>query len=212
MVKHAIWIALCLSLVSAPALADDADAAALAKAHAFVIAAMPGQCDEMAIAGDASYPDEAAEVSWKRDGGDASQPEERATLYQIFCGVGAYNTIYAYAYKPENGELSLVSFAQPTFTVEYVEGDDLYTELKAPPKATGILATPILVNSFFDPKRNTITSFAKWRGTGDAWSSGTWELRDGQFVLTEYEIDPIYEGNLDAPTDEQHDLSFKIYP
>jgi hypothetical protein len=68
------------------------------------------------------------------------------------------------------------------------------------------------VDSFFDPDRNTITSFAKWRGMGDAWSSGSWELRDGNFVLTEYEIDPIYEGNLDSPTDEQHDTSFRIYP
>lgn len=207
---HAMRIALCLGLTPAPSLADDTDQAAIATARSFVLAAMPDQCDGMA--GDASYPDEAIAVSWKPGWGDASQPEERATLYQIFCGAGAYNASYAYGFKPENGALSLVSFAQPTFTVDYADGDDFQTELKTAPKVTGFVTTATLVDSFYDQDRNTITSFAKWRGMGDAWSSGTWELRDGQFVLTEYEIDPIYEGNLDSPTDEQHDTAFRIYP
>jgi hypothetical protein len=133
--KHSLWIALGLGLMPAPALAGDTDQAAIATARAFVLAAMPGQCDEMA--GDASYPDEAIAVSWKPGWGDASQPDEHATLYQIFCGAGAYNTSYAYGFKPDNGELSLVTFAQPTFTVEYADGDDFQTELKAPRRPPG---------------------------------------------------------------------------
>ena len=209
--KHALWAAFCLSLMAGPAAAGDTDPATVASVRAFVMAALPGQCDED-MDGDASYPDAAISVAWKPGWGDGSEPEEQATLYRIFCFAGAYSTIHAYAIKPAAGNLALVTFAQPTFTIDRVEDDDTFTKLKGPPRATGFVTVPTLIDSEFDSASNTLTSKGKWRGMGDAWSRGTWQLRDGQFVLTEYEIDPIYEFNLDNPGEELIDTYFEIYP
>ena len=207
--KTIVWFALSLSLVAGPALAGEGEAEEIAAARSFALAALPGQCDAETPAAGYDFTDTAISVSWKPSWGGE---DERATLYRLFCMLGAYNVVHAYVLKPENGELSLVSFAQPSFDVDYAEGDQMYTELKAPPVVTGFLTAATLVNSDFDANTNTLSSSAKWRGLGDAWSAGSWELRDGQFVLTYYEIDPVYEANLDDPSDAQRDLSFRIYP
>lgn len=207
--KVAALLALSLSLVAGPALAGEGEAADIAAARSFALAALPGQCDAETPGADDDFSDTAISVSWKPSWGGE---DERTTLYRLFCMLGAYNVAHVYVLKPEHGELSLVTFAQPSFDVDYADGDEMYTELKAPPVVTGFLTAATQVNSDFDPDTNTLSSFAKWRGLGDAWAAGTWELRDGQFVLTSYEIDPIYEANLDDPTDAQRDLSFKIYP
>ena len=207
--KTAALFALSLSLVAGPALAGEGEAEEIAVARSFALAALPGECDAETPGADYGFTDTAIAVSWKPSWGGE---DERATLYRLFCMVGAYNVVHAYVLKPENGELSLVSFAQPTFDVEYAEGDQMYTELKAPPVVTGFLTATTLVNSDFDADTNTLSSSAKWRGLGDAWSAGTWQLRDGQFVLASYVIDPIYEANLDNPSDAQRDLSFRIFP
>lgn len=207
--KAAALFALSLSLVAGPALAGEGEAAEIAAARSFALAALPGQCDAETPGADSDFTDTAIPVSWKPSWGGE---DERATLYRLFCMFGAYNVVHAYVLKPENGELSLVSFAQPSFDVEYAEGDQMYTELKAPPVVTGFLTAATLVNSEFDADTNTLSSAAKWRGLGDAWSAGTWQLRDGQFVLKSYVIDPIYEFNLDNPTEAQSDMSFRIFP
>lgn len=207
--KRAALFALSLSLVAGPALAGEGEAEEIAAARSFALAALPGQCDAEARGEDYDFTDSAIAVSWKPSWGGE---DERATLYRLFCMLGAYNVVHAYVLKPENGELSLVSFAQPSFDVDYAEGDQMYTELKAPPVVTGFLTAATLVNSDFDADTNTLSSSAKWRGLGDAWSAGTWQLRDGQFVLKSYVIDPIYEANLDDPSDALTATYFEIYP
>ena len=46
------------------------------------------------------------------------------------------------------------------------------------------------MNSEFDEQERSLTSFNKWRGIGDASSSGKWIFRDGDFTLVHYEVDP----------------------
>jgi hypothetical protein len=207
--KTAVLFALSLSLIAGPALAGEGEAEEIAAARSFALAALPGQCDAEMPGSDYDFTDTAIAVSWKPSWGGE---DERATLYRLFCMLGAYNVVHAYVLKPENGEFSLVSFAQPSFDIDYVEGDEMYTELKGPPVVTGFLTAATLVNSDFDADTNTLSSSAKWRGLGDAWSAGTWQLRDGQFVLASYVIDPIYEANLDDPSDALADTYFEIYP
>jgi hypothetical protein len=185
----------------------------LKAAAAFVFQALPGQCDERDDS-DASgliEDDQSYKMSWKSSF-DESGDEQKATLYRIFCYAGAYNIASVFAMRPADGDFALVSFAEPTFKVDYVEGDDTYTKLKANPAATGFGTTYLLVNADFTPENNTISSYSKWRGIGDAWTQGEWQLRDGQFVLTGFSIDPIYEGNLDNPSDEEIDKHFQLYP
>jgi hypothetical protein len=61
-------------------------------------------------------------------------------------------------------------------------------------------ATLSLVNSDFDPDTATLSSYSKWRGIGDASSSGTWVFDDGRFVLARYEVDASYDGEVNPET------------
>ncbi|MGR6469229.1 DUF1176 domain-containing protein [Rhizobium sp. PAMB 3182] len=187
---------------------DDLKAAA-----AFVFQALPGQCDERDDSDASGFveDDQSYKMSWK-SGYDESGDEQKAVLFRIFCYAGAYNIASVFAIRPADGDFALVAFAEPTFKVDYVEGDETYTKLKADPAATGFGTTYLLVNADFTPENNTISSFSKWRGIGDAWTQGEWQLRDGQFVLTGFSIDPIYEGNLDNPSNEEIDKHFQLYP
>jgi hypothetical protein len=140
----------------------------------------------------------------------------RYTLYELHCGNGAYNVSNVYVGIGEDGARTLISFAEPELDIVY-EDPDTSMKLKAPPKVTGFLTSNSLVNSSFDPATRRITSFSKWRGLGDAWSSGQWEFKDGQFVLREYTIDPVYElngetgDNPDPEMDRPQDV-FKLFP
>lgn len=211
--KHSLWIAVCLSYLAAPTLADDTDTTAIGVARGFMLSALPGQCDETSPFGDAEgFADNAIALSWKPDWAGADDPDSHATLYQLFCMAGAYNVVQAYVFKPENGDLSLLTFAQPTYKIDYADGDETQTELKNPPKVTGYSTTATMVNSGFDAETQTLSSSAKWRGLGDAWSAGTWAFVDGEFVLKSYEIDPTYEANLDNASDAQMDKSYTLFP
>jgi hypothetical protein len=213
MMKQSLLIALCLALLPAPALADDGDRAAIAAARAFMLAALPGQCDETSPFGDAEgFADVAIALSWKPGWAGADDPDNHATLYQLFCMAGAYNVVQTYVFEPENGDLQLVTFAQPAYRIDYTDDDETQTVLKNPPQVTGFSTTATLVNSEFYAATQTLSSSAKWRGLGDAWSAGTWTFAGGQFVLERYEIDPIYETNLDNASDALMDTSYTLFP
>ncbi|HWU63213.1 MAG TPA: DUF1176 domain-containing protein [Ensifer sp.] len=177
----------------------------------FAFAAVPGQCDERTadnaeMAKDATYP-----LTWKDNYGDPPA-EHKATLFEIYCYSGAYNTSNLYVVKDEENKLSLVSFASPTFDVAYADGDDTETKLKRDPIVTGYATSVFLTNPSFDEKTRTLSEYSKWRGLGDAWSAGDWQFRDGQFVLTRFEIDPIYEANIDNAPQKLADKSFQLFP
>lgn len=207
-----------LLFAAAGAVADDKpaepakpDDAAITAARTFAFAAVPGECDERTadnaeMAKDSVYP-----LTWKEKYGDPPA-ERKATLFEIYCMSGAYNTSNLYVLKDAEGKLSLVSFASPTFDVAYADGDETETRLKQDPVVTGYSTSFLLTNPSFDEKTLTLSEFAKWRGIGDAWSAGDWQFRDGQFVLTRYEIDPIYDGNLDNAPQKLQDKSFKLFP
>ena len=211
-------VATALFLLATTAFAEDKPAEpakpedpATVAARTFAFAAVPGQCDERTsdnaeMAKDSVYP-----LTWKDKSGEPPA-EHKATLYEIYCYSGAYNVSDLYVLKDEENKLSLVSFASPTFDVVYVDGDDTETKLKRDPVVTGYSASFLLTNPSFDEKTKTLSEFAKWRGLGDAWSAGDWEFRDGQFVLKRYEIDPIYEANLDNPPTKLSDKSFQLFP
>ena len=121
----------------------------------------------------------------------AEEPEIQAELYQIFCGSGAYNIRHAFVLKVSDAQsLRPVAFAAPD--LDYAYADEEMSTLKAEPKVRGYRATGLLVNATYDAEKRTITSHTAWRGIGDAWDSGIWTFRNGDFVLTRYEVDPTY--------------------
>jgi hypothetical protein len=135
------------------------------------------------------------------------------TLYELHCMSGAYNVGNIYVTLSWDNKYQLLSFAEPSLDIRYKDAETM-TELMGAPRVTGYRATSILINSSFDPATKTITSRSNWRGLGDAWSSGTWTFDDGQFILTGYDVDPVYDLNGEnANQDEERPQDiFRILP
>ena len=113
------------------------------------------------------------------------------SLFVFECTLAAYNETEVYYLGESSGKLlNLVSFPEPHTNIKY-EGEESI-KLKSM-LVDGFVATHELTNSEYDEKTQSITSFSKWRGIGDASSSGTWQFIDGQFVLKNYDIDPTYD-------------------
>lgn len=130
-------------------------------------------------------------------------PSEDVTLIRIWCMAGAYNETHAYYMHTEFNGLMPVAFASPRHHADY-ENDDSLDGALIGLKVTGMNAGTLLVNSDFDPETRTISSFSKWRGIGDASSSGTWVFDDGEFTLMQYDIDASYDGEINPQTVINH--------
>ncbi|WP_292895230.1 DUF1176 domain-containing protein [Nitratireductor sp.] len=125
-------------------------------------------------------------------------PKHEARLFRFYCGSGAYNEIHAYILAGEDGELAPLQFATPETSVQY-EDDDPEGKVEDI-RTIGYTADNTLVNSSYDADTLTLTSYNKWRGVGDAFSSGTWIFREGTFTLVRYDVDASYDGEQDPIT------------
>ena len=180
----------------------------LAAAEVVAKAAFGADCDmngmpEVPMAGpdDEGYGHSVYRFSYKPDY-NPDGPDVQAELYQLFCGSGAYNIRHAFVLKKSDEESpKLITFATPD--LDYSYADDEMSKLKDGPKVRGFRASGLLVNAGFDAEKRTITSHAAWRGIGDAWDSGTWIFRNGDFILTRFEVDPTY-GDPDPAAPESY--------
>ena len=122
--------------------------------------------------------------------GDEDYPPRPFRLYQLPCTMGAYNFGSVFYSAIDYDEIRQIQFAEPVFDIvrESEEFDSAVTSINV----TGFTAYGILTNPDFDPETKTITSFSKWRGAGDASSSGTWVFDGGRFVLESYDVDASY--------------------
>ncbi len=191
---------ICLLAASAalPLHAAETDAADLKAADAFMASAFGDTCMR---SGDNApsredFPDVVHRFQYRYAYQAADEPERTFSLFEMFCNMGAYNISTVFLTRDDSGMFSVLSFAEPV--AHYVYTDDLQTTLKSPPKVTGFRAGTMITNAEVDEKAQTITSFGKWRGIGDAYDTGTWTLREGEFVLTKFEADPTYEANLET--------------
>lgn len=147
------------------------------------------------------------EIKYRYRGQDQDSPDNVFPLVQLLCDRGAYNETFIFLTRNES-DYKLISFAVPQIDYDYT--DEQFTKLKAPPRITGYKAVANLVNASFDPQTNKLTMSAPWRGIGDAWSSGKWRFFEGEFILAEYIVDPIYEANSDHP-EALKDERYTIY-
>lgn len=204
--KLFLSVLLCATLPSMALAADRPEG--LAAAEAVAKAALGANCDmngmeEVPMAGpDAEgFGHAVYRFSYKPDynpDGDAVEAE----LYQLFCGSGAYNIRNAFVLKTSDDETpQLIAFAMPDLGYGYT--DDEHNKLEAEPKVRGFRATALLVNAGFDEKTHTINSHTAWRGIGDAWDAGEWVFRNGDFMLTRFEVDPTY-GDQDPAAPESY--------
>jgi hypothetical protein len=133
------------------------------------------------------------QIYWKRDGAAATEPDNLTTLFMFECELAAYNKIDVYyTYNNIHG-LTLVSFAEPDTDFKY---EDVESGILKSWALRGHTTTHLLVNSGYEESTQSISMGAKWRGVGDASSSGTWVFRNGSFTLQDYEVDPTYDGEI----------------
>lgn len=122
------------------------------------------------------------------------EPMRTARLFRFACNVGAYNISHIYFMSDGMTPVEPVYFAVPELDIRY-ENDDMEGELQEMTQL-GFITRAELLNSDYDPDTQAITSAEKWRGVGDASSSGRWIFRYGTFSLVEYEVDPTYDGQI----------------
>ena len=190
-----------LSAGALPALADDAsDAADIAAARKFIEPVMGKTCDFQS--NDDGTPDGYNNVyplTYRTKGQDQDSPDYKLTLVELACSSGAYNFNLIYLTRDAYGVWQLLTFAEPTLDFDYA--DENFSRLKAPPKVAGFITSAQMTNAEYAPDSKTLTAGAKWRGIGDAWSSGQWQFIEGAFVLKKYEVDPTFQ----APGEEEPD-------
>jgi len=123
--------------------------------------------------------------------------ERTARLFRFACGWGAYNSNEVYYLADDYGEVSQLQFAEPDLDIRYADADDTKVEAM---RIVGYTANSQAVNSDYDPATRSITTFSKWRGVGDASSSGVYMFRDGRFVLVKYEVDASFDEEINPET------------
>jgi hypothetical protein len=126
------------------------------------------------------------------------EPERKARLFKFGCGRGAYNTSEVYYLANDSGELRQLQFASPELDIRY-ENDNSEGKVESV-TIIGYQTDDQLVNSQYDPASRTLTSFSKWRGIGDASSTGTYIFREGTFTLVKYDVDASYDEEINPET------------
>ena len=163
----------------------------IAEAKARFIADQDGHCQKVEETRGGINEPKQYKIKYKQEGSSSTDPLTEMSLFVFECTLAAYNETEVYYLGESSGKLlNLVSFPEPHTNIKY-EGEESI-KLKSM-LVDGFVATHELTNSEYDEKTQSITSFSKWRGIGDASSSGTWQFIDGQFVLKNYDIDPTYD-------------------
>lgn len=122
------------------------------------------------------------------------QPEREMRLFRFYCGAGAYNETHIYYQYDEADGLRELQFATPELDIRY-ENDDFEGKVESV-SIIGYTTEDTLVNSSYDEAEHSITSHNKWRGIGDAGTTGTWIFRNGSFTLVKYDVDASYDGEV----------------
>jgi Protein of unknown function (DUF1176) len=141
---------------------------------------------------------EVFDMKYREASDEADAPDRTVTLFRFECTRGAYNLGQVYFIRNGFDELQPLAFAEPSIHVNYenedTDGKVLGIDL------VGFESSNILINSSVDAGKMTITSASKWRGVGDASSSGAWILKAGKFVLSTFEVDASYDGEVNPQT------------
>jgi hypothetical protein len=168
--------------------------AVLDKAKSLFTADFVGVCDASVMGPEAAEP-QSWEISFTLGSDKEGSPPRKARLFRFACAGAAYNQSDVYYFADGSGEPRNLQFAAPELAVRY-ENDDSNGKVESV-QIVGYTAEDQLMNSSYDPETRTISSTNKWRGAGDAASSGAWMFRNGAFTLVKYDVDASYDGEVD---------------
>ncbi len=156
------------------------------------------QCDkDMPDGGSRGEPD-AYSLHYRDAGAAAGDPDRQARLFRFFCSMAAYNESSVYYLADDVAGVRQLQFAAPTLDIRY-ENNNSEGKVQAI-NIIGFQTDDQAINSTYDDATKTITSFTKWRGVGDASSTGTYLFRNGNFSLVQYDVDASYDGEVNPQT------------
>ena len=162
----------------------------IAKAKAQFIAEASAQCDKLGEIQGGLVEPEVNVISYRLKSDEAKAAIRQATLFSFVCSMAAYNETDVFYLADDLNGMRRLSFAEPQFDYTYLDQES--AKLKSM-NLIGFSASAELTNAAYDPKTKRISDFAKWRGIGDASSSGEWQFVDGAFSLLNYSVDPTYD-------------------
>lgn len=171
---------------------------ALDQAKKAYVATYGDQCDKQTPDGKSSSEPDAYSIHYKDKNAAADEPERETRLFRFFCSMGAYNESAVYYVYDDVAGVKQLQFAAPELDIRY-ENNNSEGKVQSI-HIIGFNTEDQLVNSDYDDKTRTITSMNKWRGVGDASSSGTYLFRDGNFSLVQYDVDASYDGEVNPET------------
>ena len=145
------------------------------------------------------------QINFRYSYASENDPDEVVHLFRFFCDRGAYNELHVYLMMDTQGVIAPLDFATPELQIQYEDDDS--DKAATDMRIIGFQTERMLINSDFDPDTLTITSHAKWRGVGDAFSDGTWLFRQGQFSLVKYDVDPSTDGEINPTTVLDYDIA-----
>ena len=164
-----------------------------AKVKQQFVADASSQCDKAGDTLGGINEPEINTLTYRNTADDPKAASSKATLFKFVCSMAAYNETDIFYLANDVDGIRRLSFAEPLYDYTYSDADS--AKLKSM-KFKGFTSSGELINADFDPKTGKISSFAKWRGLGDASSAGSWAFSDGQFVLQSYDIDPTFDGEM----------------
>ena len=171
---------------------------ALEQAKKAFAATYGDQCDKEMPGGGARGEPDAYSLHYRDAGAAASDPDRETRLFRFFCSMAAYNESSVYYTADDVAGVRQLQFAAPTLDIRY-ENNNSEGKVQAI-NIIGFQTDDKAVNSTYDDATKTITSFTKWRGVGDASSTGTYLFRNGNFSLVQYDVDASYDGEVNPQT------------
>ncbi|TPI26903.1 DUF1176 domain-containing protein [Mesorhizobium sp. B3-2-1] len=168
--------------------------AALEQAKKAFLAGYADQCDKNLLANEP----ETFSIKYRDKNAAASDPDRETRLFHFACSAAAYNENSIYYMSDDVSGVRQLQFTEPEMDIRYVNND---SEGKVESMhIVGFRTTGWATNSDYDKDAHTITTFNKWRGAGDASSSGTYLFRNGDFSLVQYDVDASYDGEQNPET------------
>ncbi|BCG88811.1 hypothetical protein MesoLj113c_49210 [Mesorhizobium sp. 113-3-9] len=167
---------------------------ALEQAKKAFLATYGDQCDKELLANEP----ETFSIKYKDKDAQPADPDKETRLFHFSCSAAAYNENSVYYMSDDVSGVRQLQFTEPEMDIRYVNND---SEGKVESMhIVGFRTTGWATNSNYDKDAHTITTFDKWRGVGDASSSGTYLFRNGDFSLVQYDVDASYDGEENPQT------------
>ncbi|RUZ77922.1 DUF1176 domain-containing protein [Mesorhizobium sp. M7A.F.Ca.US.006.01.1.1] len=167
---------------------------ALEQAKKAFLATYGGQCDKQFLADEPTV----FSIKYKDKDAQPGAPDKETRLFHFSCSAAAYNESSVYYMTDEVSGVQQLQFAEPKMDIRY-ENNDSNGKLLGM-TIVGFQTSGWAVNSGYDEATQTITTFNKWRGVGDASDAGTYLFRNGNFSLVQYDVDASYDGEQNPET------------